>query len=538
MSDAVAGQRDYYSVSEVAAMLGVSRVSIWRWVSAGRLPVSRLGHRTVRIRREDVDDIIRPYRGSLQWESEAAQALQPRQADHLLLFYDAEPYLIDSVVDFMAPALKAGSRCAIVATPRHRATVEERLQASGLDVTSARERGLYVARDAAMTLSRILVNGMPDAARFDNVVRELTSEMNSGREVRIFGEMVALLVAQGKAEAALMVEELWNRAQQRYAVSILCAYPMHDFRGEARRQLLEDASRQHACVIPTESYSARRDRDDRLREVAALQQKAASLEVEIAERHKIEADLQRALTAERAARDAAEAALRQRDEFLSIASHELRTPISVVGAQAQLILRRMEQTGELDPERVVLALRSVGSQADKLARLVGHLLDVTRLDSGKLQLELARTDLAELVQRAVAATAILTDLHSISVATPLSLECQVDALRLEQVLINLLDNAIKYSPRGGTVEVTLRLATSDSIELAVRDHGIGVPPDKRANIFQRFYQAHDDAANKGMGLGLYVSRQIIELHGGQITAEFPPDGGTRMVVRLPAAVPE
>src|SRR5207244_9201002 len=111
---------------------------------------------------------------------------------------------------------------------------------------------------------------------------------------------------------------------------------------------------EHSSVVPTESYSGLDDTDDRLREIVALQQKAASLE--------------RALFAERAARDEAEAALRTREDFLSIASHELRTPITVLGAQAQVSLRRLERTGQLEPERVAQALRTIGSQADKLAR--------------------------------------------------------------------------------------------------------------------------------------------------------------------------
>ena len=538
-----AEQRGYYSVSEVAALLGVSRVSIWRWISAGRLPVSRLGHRTVRIRREDVDRIVRPFRGHraqtavLLGDSVSALALQPGSKDHLVMFYDAEPFLIDRVVEFIAPALKSGDRVALVATPRHRAGVEERLLTAGVDVQTARHQGRYVVKDASRTLSRFMVAGSPDPARFEDVVRQLTADMGRGREVRIFGEMVALLVAQGNANAALRLESLWNQVQPKYPFSLLCAYPMREFRGNALTQLLADACSEHSSVIPTETYSALPEHDDRLREVTALQQKAASLEIEVAERRKVEEQLQRALADERAARDEAEAALRLRDEFLSIASHELRTPITVVGAQAQLMLRRLERTGEFDTERAVQALRSVGSQADKLARLVGQLLDVSRIDSGKLQLEATRTDLAQLVQHTVSATRSLTDEHRISVATPNSLEGSVDPLRLEQVLTNLLDNAIKYSPNGGAVEVVLRQPTATLIELSIRDHGMGVAPEKRHHIFERFYQAHEEPGNRGMGLGLFVSRQIVELHGGHITAEFPEDGGTRFVVRLPLLAP-
>ena len=542
-AEAAAAQRSYYSVSEAAALLGVSRVSVWRWISSGRLPVSRLGHRTVRIRRQDIEQIMQSPPGNEPRAKPpfvyraAAPAAQPGEIDHSVLFYEGEPFLFDSVRDFIAPALNAGDRGIVIATAPHSARIEERLQAAGVDPSAAARDGRYVVRDAAETLSRFMVHGMPDPARFEVVVGDLWDGARAGRELRIFGEMVALLVAEGNPEAALSLEALWNRVQERYPFSLLCAYPMNQFGGDELSSLLTDTCGRHSSVIPAEGYSALQRSDERLREITALQQKAASLEIEIVRRRRIEEELERALVAERAARDDAEAALRVRDEFLSVASHELRTPITVLGAQAQLMLRRLERHGELDADRVVQAMRTIESQAGKLARLVGQLLDISRIDSGKLQLERRRTDIADLVVQTAAAARSLTEQHTIGVAAPVSLECEVDPLRLEQVLTNLLDNAIKYSPEGGPVEVVLSQPTPDSVELSVRDHGVGIAPDRRAHIFERFYQAHDDVGRTGMGLGLYVSREIIDLHGGQIRAEFPEDGGTRVIVRLPHAGP-
>ena len=115
-------------------------------------------------------------------------------------------------------------------------------------------------------------------------------------------------------------------------------------------------------------------------------------------------------------------------------------------------------------------------------------------------------------------------------------ECSVDALRLEQVLVNLLDNAIKYSPPTAPIEIALA-RTTESVALSVRDHGPGVEPGKRDRIFERFFQARDDGGRTGLGLGLYLSRTIVELHGGRLTAEFPDDGGSRFVVHLPISLP-
>jgi two-component system, OmpR family, phosphate regulon sensor histidine kinase PhoR len=103
------------------------------------------------------------------------------------------------------------------------------------------------------------------------------------------------------------------------------------------------------------------------------------------------------------------------------------------------------------------------------------------------------------------------------------------------VINNLLDNAIKYSPQGGEIAVTLTEPRPGEVELSVRDHGLGIRPEKRPQIFERYYQAHGDGFRSGMGLGLYITREIVELHGGAIQAEFPEDGGSRFIVRLPVA---
>jgi signal transduction histidine kinase len=200
---------------------------------------------------------------------------------------------------------------------------------------------------------------------------------------------------------------------------------------------------------------------------------------------------------------------------------------------AQLALRRMERTGELEPERIAQTLRAIEDQSDKLARLLGQLLDLSRLEIGKLELERQTADVVALVEQVVTGAQARGGSQTISVAAPRSAEADVDPLRIEQVLTNLLDNAIKYSPDGGSVEVVVSRSTDDALDMTVRDHGPGVPVEKRALIFERFYQAHGTGHKSGLGLGLYISREIVERHGGKIIAEFPEDGGSRFIVRLP-----
>ncbi len=230
-------------------------------------------------------------------------------------------------------------------------------------------------------------------------------------------------------------------------------------------------------------------------------------------------------------------AIRARDEFLTVAAHELRTPITSLLGYAQLLLGRARRGGALDHRSTVEAIGRIAAQSERLARLVGHLLDISRLEAGRLRLERQDTDLVALAARLVADLEGTTDRHRIAVRADGPVRAWADPLRLEQVLANLLENAIRYSPGGGPIDVELSRPSDDTVHVAVRDRGSGIPPDRRVRIFERFYQAHAESYTSGMGLGLYISRQIVELHGGELRAEFPEDGGTRFVVTLPVDGP-
>jgi signal transduction histidine kinase len=228
-------------------------------------------------------------------------------------------------------------------------------------------------------------------------------------------------------------------------------------------------------------------------------------------------------------------AINVRDEFLSVAAHELKTPLTSLRGYAQLLQREFDKRVPPNPERVNRAASTIQMQSDKLTRLISQLLDISRIQSGKLAIERRPSDLSQLVQDVVSAARSHLRGHTLEANVPAGVEARVDPLRVEQVLTNLVDNAIKYSPEGGPIEV--RLDPVDGVlRLSVRDHGLGVAPEHRPHIFDRFYQAQAGGpltSMAGMGLGLYISRQIVELHGGSIHAEFPDDGGTRFVVLLP-----
>lgn len=228
-----------------------------------------------------------------------------------------------------------------------------------------------------------------------------------------------------------------------------------------------------------------------------------------------------------------EAALQIRDEFLSVAAHELKTPITGLRAMAQIIARKLDKSDTQAPSWLSQGIRTIDQQAERLTLLIGKLFDVSRLDQGKLAAERTPTNLAEMAEKMVAAFAGRTKKHTIALSADPDLIVDVDPIGIEQVLSNLLDNAIKYSPDGGKIEVEVKQCDARCASLAVRDHGIGISPEKREEIFKRFYQAHAEDHRSGLGLGLYIAQQIVTQHNGSIEVQFPADGGTRFVIKLP-----
>lgn len=238
------------------------------------------------------------------------------------------------------------------------------------------------------------------------------------------------------------------------------------------------------------------------------------------------------LQAERARADA-ETAVGVRDEFLSLAAHELKTPITSVVASAQLLARHGEALTPRD--RRLIATIVAGS--DRLRTLTEHLLDLSRLERGMLALDLAPLELAPLVQHAVATVEPGTSRHTLRLSVePAPIVVRADRVRLEQVVLNLLTNAVKYSPNGGEVAVTVTRADGRA-RLAVADHGVGIPAGALAHIFDRYYRATNVMSRNynGLGMGLYMAREVMAGHGGAITVESVEGQGSTFTLDLPLA---
>ncbi|MBV9602185.1 MAG: PAS domain S-box protein [Chloroflexi bacterium] len=247
--------------------------------------------------------------------------------------------------------------------------------------------------------------------------------------------------------------------------------------------------------------------------------------------------------AERRTRAEAEAAVRAQDEFLSIASHELRTPVAAVKATAQLAQRSMLR-GTLDPPRLVRHLEGIRRAADRLASLVDDLLDVSRLRTGRLELRRQCVEIAPLVEEVVERYRVqLEDKPEYTLVLSLPTQpilADVDPSRMEQVLDNFLSNAVKYSPAGGQVSVLMD-ADAAGFQLTVTDQGIGLPPGHTETIFEPFGRAPNAATQQipGLGLGLSICRQLVEAHGGRIWARSPGEQrGTTLGLWLPHPRPD
>jgi len=239
------------------------------------------------------------------------------------------------------------------------------------------------------------------------------------------------------------------------------------------------------------------------------------------------------LAAERAARTQAELANRAKDEFLAILSHELRTPLNPIIGWTQLLRR-----GELPPARQAMALEAIERNARLQNQLIADLLDVNCIQQGKFRYHSESIDFLGVVQAAVEAVHTLADAAGISLKTHLpttEVRLWADPTRLSQVAWNLLTNAIKFTARGGWVEVSLRQQENLAI-LAVRDSGVGIAPKFLPHLWERFRQADSTTTRSqgGLGLGLFIVRHIVESHGGTVRAESPGVGqGATFTVELP-----
>jgi PAS domain S-box-containing protein len=566
---------------------------------------------------------------------------------HSVQFYGDDSFLLDGLGRFVGAALGAGDASIVIATKAHRTGLAQRLQTYGLDTTLAAQQGRYIALDAAETLSQFMVDGWPDARLFHEIVGNVIRKArmaSRGSQPRIaaFGEMVALLWLEGKAEAALRLEQLWNELAATQSFHLHCAYPLGLFSNEEHGKLIEKVCAEHTHVIPDETYTSLADDDERLRNITLLQQKAKALATEVAERKKAQYALQlreAELTdfLENAVigmhwvgadgtilwANKAEMALVGFDRHEYIGHHisEFHADSDVI----QDILQRLGRNEELHgyearlrckdgslrhvrihsnvfaqngkfihtrcftvdvteqkkmEQALILTekLASVGRLAASVAHEINNPLeavtnllylakrDISDPVKAEQRIELASHELDRVAHIARQTLGFYRDNSSPAiVGVPQALDevlslygrkLQARGVRvirqyeqtpaitglegeIRQVFSNLIANAIDAMPQHGTL--TLRISESrewnnsglPGIRVTVADTGSGIQPEHRKNLFQPFYTTKKDI---GTGLGLWITRGIVEKHGGMIHVRSkigPESSGTAFSVFLP-----
>jgi len=228
-------------------------------------------------------------------------------------------------------------------------------------------------------------------------------------------------------------------------------------------------------------------------------------------------------------------ALRVKDEFVASVSHELRTPLTSIRGYVDLLL----EDDDLTPDARQM-LEVVARNSERLGRLVADLLHTAQIDGGPMRVIRAAGDLADVVRDSLAAAAPAAAASGVSLAAevPESLEMMLDRDRMRQVADNLVSNAVKYTPRGGTVRIALSL-DGDRAELRVEDTGVGIEARDRDHLFTRFFRTRhaEEQSIQGVGLGLSIAKSIVESHGGRIEVDSEVGRGSVFRVRLPIGVP-
>ncbi|MGE0363531.1 MAG: CHASE3 domain-containing protein [Vicinamibacterales bacterium] len=254
---------------------------------------------------------------------------------------------------------------------------------------------------------------------------------------------------------------------------------------------------------------------------------------DVSEHKRAEEERAQLLASERSARSEAERAARLKDDFVATLSHELRTPLNAILGWVG-VLRRDQR-----PDTLATAIEVIDRNSRRQSQMIDDLLDIGRIISGKLRLDVQRVDLATVIEEAVTSAQPAADAKGVRLVQVLGSAALIegDPGRLQQVVWNLVSNAIKFTPKGGRVQVTLRKVQSQ-VEITVSDTGIGIAADLLPHVFQRFRQG-DPAGGRhgGLGLGLAITRNLVEMHGGVVTGASDGEGrGSTFTVRLPLAL--
>jgi PAS domain S-box-containing protein len=430
------------------------------------------------------------------------------------------------------------------------------------------DEGWRVRKDGSLFWANVVITAMRNdqgkLLGFAKVTRDLTQRRGHEEELRRSEERFRLLV-DGVADYAIFMLDpngqvaTWNSGAERikgYTAAEIIGQHFSVFYPE---QAKESRWPEHELQVAAEKGSFK-DIGWRLRKdgttfwanvtITALRDDAgkllgyAKITRDLTEAKRVEAmesttqQREEMLDAERTARMSAQRATRLKDEFLATLSHELRTPLSAILGWTQVLLRGATPKG---PEEQKRAIEVIDRNARAQVQLIDDLLDLSRIMTGKLRLDLHQVSFSSVVEAAVDSAKPAAETKGIRLKAIFGAGQDIisaDSGRLQQVVWNLLTNAIKFTPKGGQVQVLVQRVNSH-LELSVSDTGIGIPPSYLPHVFDRFSQkdASTTRAFGGLGLGLAICKQLVELHGGAITAVSEGEGkGATFSVHLPLSI--
>jgi signal transduction histidine kinase len=438
--------------------------------------------------------------------------------DHLCLVYETAEQQWDAIIPYFAEGLERNEACLYVADDRSVDEVRQAFRLYGVDVDEHMRSGQLIF---ATKREAYLSSGAFDPAAMMAFLKQtVEAAVASGRSgFRVTGEMTWALGEECGCERLIEYEARLSHFFPGSRASAICQYNRKRFSAD----IIRDVLRTHPVAIlgnqvcPNLYYET---------PGMVLGQESTEQRVEW-----MIQQLQRFRTAERKL----ERAVQARDEFLSVASHELNTPLTSLKLQVQSLTRTLARgdTTALTPEKVARTADRTDRQLRRLSRLVSDLLDVSRIHANKLKLILEPVEMRELVADVVDRTSaeFARAGGRLDIAPSPKVVGLWDRSRLEQILINLLSNALKYGA-GKPVRVGVKL-DGERVRLSVVDQGLGLREEDRARIFERFERAISANEASGLGLGLYIAREIAQAHGGEISVESRLGEGSTFTVTLP-----
>lgn len=454
--------------------------------------------------------------------------------DHLVQFYENDKFLAEAVASYAAPALNKGEGVILIATQEHLDIFEAAFKKHYLQVDHLKESGQLLLLNAQAILKYFMVDQSPDPKKFFPLMGQAITDMQKKfGKVKAYGEMVNILWKDGNLDGTIALEKLWNNLSDHIDFTLLCAYSMEHFNDEKHGVAFREICHTHTHVIPTEEVIEVQNPDDQLRMIATLQQQARSLKLQTQK-------LEHQISEKKEVETALQQALHLRDEFLAIAGHEIKTPLTSLRLQTQILQRSMgKELTQETIDKINTAVQRSDYQGKRLTNLVEQLLDLTRIRLGKIELDLIPLDMVQVTHDIVEnlkTETILGDPHwalknTIIIKDDGPLLGNWDKVRLGQIISNLVSNAVKYGDNN-PIEITL---TSSEYEayFTVKDYGIGIDPENLKRIFNRFERASDANKYAGLGLGLYIVKELVDAHKGKIDVTSTPENGTHFKLSLP-----